>query len=250
VSAAAQNSFDPTSTLLLWATKPNEALGVSATRIGIAVVVTGLLLPLMSTVTAGAVVADAQRNARLSAGHYVVRGLAATPASIAATLMSAVIAAAPIAAVVVVIGRSGSSAAQSAGLLFLGTPALLWLAFAAIRLSLAPQAVAIERCGAVAALRASWKVTRGSAMRIAGITIVTGLVASVLSALLAAPVAALGTLTALGQTEANSGKLASEHFLTTAVSGFIATGITAVIAALLFLDAKRRQAPPALPPIA
>ena len=87
-------------------------------------------------------------------------------------------------------------------------------------------------------------------MRIAGITIVTGLVASVLSALLAAPVAALGTLTALGQTEANSGKLASEHFLTTAVSGFIATGITAVIAALLFLDAKRRQAPPALPPIA
>lgn len=247
VSQAATKRFDPASVLATWAASPQSASGLPLSRALITIVVTGLLLPLIATAAAGAVVADAERGAVDSAQQYLTRGMTATPPSAVATVTGAILAGTPITATLLLTVRLNSEPAQAAALLFLGTPTLVWLLLVSIRLTLIPQAVAIEHSGPIAAIKRSWALTRGRALRVAAITITTGLVAAIISALVAAPVTAVGTFTAAGQSAPGTGKSLAEHFLTSAVSSFVASTMAAVIAALLFID-LRRQSTPLAPP--
>ena len=249
VSQAAAKRFDPATVLATWATHPLSTSEIAISRAVIAVVATGLLLPLIATAAAGAVVADAERGAIDDARGYFKRGMSATPPSLVATVMGAVVAGTPIVATLLVTTRLNSEQAQAAALLMLGAPTLVWLLLASIRLSLTPQAVAMEKAGPVVALMRSWNVTRGRALRVAAVTVVTGLVAALVSALVAAPVTTLGTFASAGQSTPGTGKLLAEHFLATAVSSFVASTMAAVVAALLFIDLRRPVAP-MTPPIA
>lgn len=248
-SAAAAKRFDPATVLANWAANPQSTMPAPVGRIVIATIVTGLLLPLIATAAAGAVVADAEGAAVDSAQGYLSRGASATPPSVIATVAGTVLAGTPVALALLLTRQLGSAQAQAAALLIVGTPTLIWLLLASVRLSLTPQAIAMEKLGPLAALQRSWKLTSGSALRVAAITILTGLIATIASALLATPVTALGTLAAAGQSAPGIGKTLAEHFLATAVASFVATTMAAVVAALMFIDLRRHTTPDARPPL-
>jgi len=244
VRAAGASAFDVTRPLLAWMNDPQGSTALVGRAVA-AMIATTVLLPMVATAAAAAVVADANLGSSGAGRDYLRRALAVAPACVATTLSAAVVAGGPLALVGVAMTWLPAKSAQAALLLVGAVPALVWLVFVTVRLSLAPQAVVIERLGPIAALRRTWGLTRASAVRVALVTIASSFVTALAGAFVAVPVTALGTLASAGQTESSSGKLLAEHFLRMSVTTLVGVAGTGVVAALLFIDLRRRQAPPA-----
>ena len=244
--AAGASAFDVTRPLVAWMSDPQGSTALVGKAVA-AIIATAVLLPMVATAAAAAVVAEANLDGAGADRGYLRRALALAPVCVTTTLLAALVAGAPVALIGLAMAWLPAKLAQAALLLVGAAPALVWAVFVTVRLSLAPQAVVMERLGPVVALRRTWGLTRANTVRVALITIASSFITAVAGALLAAPVTALGTLASAGQTEASVGKLLSEHFLRMSVTTLVSVAGSGVIAALLFIDLRRRQAPPPSP---
>lgn len=243
VRAAGTAQFDVTRPLVAWMNDPQGTTAPLAKAVT-AIIATTVLLPMVATAAAAAVVTDVQIGAQATWRECLRRAMAAAPACVSATMAAAAVAGTPLVVVGLAIQWVPARAGQTALLLLGAAPALVWMVFATVRLSLAPQAVVMEGLNPWAGLRRAWGLTRASAVRVAVITITASFIAAILGALLAVPVTALGTLASAGETEAGAGKMLAEHFLRMSVTTLVGVVGTGVVAALLFIDLRRRQAPP------
>lgn len=239
LSAASAGHFDTSAVLLDWLKEPQTKSGPAIRGI-VSLVITTVLVPMVGTTAAALVVADTRDLVTRGRGYYPRRAIVIAPVCITATILAAVIACTPVALITAVARTLSSQSGQAALLFLVGAPAIVWMVLATIRLSLAPQAIAMEQASPIASLRRSWTVTKSAALRVAVITIATSAVTAILGTLISTPVTALGTLAAAGQTESGQGKLLAQHFLTMSVTSLIGVIGTGVIAALLFIDVQRR----------
>jgi hypothetical protein len=101
-----------------------------------------------------------------------------------------------------------------------------------VRLYFVPQLVVLERKRGVDALRASWELTRGFALRVAGLVLVSQVLFTLAGGLLATPLAALAR-----SLDSSAVSLAASTLGETVVVAPIG-----IFAALLYFDMRSRQA--------
>ncbi|MQS12482.1 hypothetical protein F7Q99_09325 [Streptomyces kaniharaensis] len=150
------------------------------------------------------------------------------------------------------IGYAVAGAAQPAiiGLLvivgLLSLPAAVWLW---IRLSLAAPALMLEKQGVMTALSRSRRLVRGEWWRIFGITLLSQLIAFVVSCVIAIPFTTVGLVLGLGdlqrQVASGGAGLPMAMLITTAIAGVISATLTipftAGIGVLLYVDQRIRR---------
>ncbi|WP_285240730.1 hypothetical protein [Pseudarthrobacter sp. MEB009] len=122
----------------------------------------------------------------------------------------------------------------------------IWLT---IKVLVAPAAVVIEELGAMAAIRRSWGLTRANWWRILGITLVVGILISVISQVVTIPISLLVQF--LGSTVSPDGGTGGSAGL--AIVGLVLTAIVGImigalgyafqtsVMALLYLDLRMRK---------
>jgi hypothetical protein len=101
-----------------------------------------------------------------------------------------------------------------------------------VRLYFVPQLVVLERKRGVDALRASWELTRGFGLRVAGLMIVGQILYTLAGGLIATPVAAV----------ARSVDSSALSLAATALGETIAVAPIGIFAALLYFDLRSRRA--------
>jgi membrane-anchored glycerophosphoryl diester phosphodiesterase (GDPDase) len=101
-----------------------------------------------------------------------------------------------------------------------------------VRLYFVPQLVVLEGKRGVDALRASWELTRGFSLRVAGVLLVGQVLYTLAGGLIATPVAAVAR-------EVDSSALS---LAATAVGETLAVAPIGIFAALLYFDLRSRQA--------
>jgi hypothetical protein len=111
-------------------------------------------------------------------------------------------------------------------------PTLLVPLFFAIRWYFVPQAVVAGKARGLDALRNSWKVTSGQALRVAGVVLVSFLVFGVAAGLLATPIASAAV-----SVESGVLAVAADVFAQT-----LAAPAVAIVAALFYFDLRTRSA--------
>ncbi|MGW2251407.1 hypothetical protein ACWCXH_14525 [Kitasatospora sp. NPDC001660] len=151
------------------------------------------------------------------------------------------------------IGYAAAGAASPAivGLLvivgLLSLPVVTWLW---IQLSLAAPALMLEKQGVITALSRSRRLVRGSWWRICGITLLSQVIAFIVSAIIAIPFTIIGLVLGLGdlQRQVESGGATQQPvaiLVATAVAGVIASTLTvpftAGIGVLLYVDQRIRR---------
>lgn len=151
------------------------------------------------------------------------------------------------------IGYAATGAASSAigGLLaivgMLSLPVVAWLW---IQLSLAAPALMLEKQGVITALSRSRRLVRGSWWRICGITVLSQVIAFIVSSIIAVPFTIIGLVLGLGdlQQQVAHGGSAQQPvalLVATAVAGVIASTLTvpftAGIGVLLYVDQRIRR---------
>jgi hypothetical protein len=160
------------------------------------------------------------------------------PALLGLTLLTFVIIAAPVGVVIVlvlVLATVSLGGALAAGVLC-GIAAFVVVLWLAVKLSLAPSAVVLERQGVGGALRRSWQLTRGSWWRLFGIYLLTGLIVGFAAVVLAIPFAIIAVVV---------GPTTVAAVIIVAVGGVIAGAATRPVSAgvdvLLYLDMRMRK---------
>ncbi|MEU8511115.1 hypothetical protein AB0C76_05945 [Kitasatospora sp. NPDC048722] len=151
------------------------------------------------------------------------------------------------------IGYTAAGAASPAivGLLvivgLLSLPVVVWLW---IQLSLAAPALMLEKQGVITALSRSRRLVRGSWWRICGITVLSQIIAFIVSAIIAVPFTIIGLVLGFGdlQQQMESGGTTQQPvalLVATAVAGVIASTLTvpftAGIGVLLYVDQRIRR---------
>ncbi len=130
-------------------------------------------------------------------------------------------------------------------LVLLGVLALIAVTLVvSTKISLAAPAIVLEGHGVLAGLRRSFALTRGTAFwRVLGITLLAGLVAGVIGAMLGMPLSliGLGVAAMAGQDTENAQMLVTfvEH-LSSLLSGAITTPFVAAVTGLLYIDRRMR----------
>ncbi|WP_151526191.1 hypothetical protein [Serinicoccus kebangsaanensis] len=168
-------------------------------------------------------------------------------ALVGTVLLMGVLAVIAIIALVVVIAglvAVGDGALVILLVVLLSIAAVVGFVWAACRLSLAPAPVVLERIGPWKGIARAWSLSRGGqGWRIVGITILAGIVTSVLAAVVQLPVAA-AVMAALGPTgmmdPMSPTLLVTDHALQLVV-GALTIPFTAGVTALLYLDQRIRR---------
>ncbi|ANS80506.1 membrane protein [Serinicoccus hydrothermalis] len=142
--------------------------------------------------------------------------------------------------VVTVLGDGGLSILL---VVLLTLAALVGFVWAACRLSLAPAPVVLERVGPWRGITRAWTLTKGAqSWRIVGITILAGIVTTILAAVIQVPVTA-GLASALGPAgldPLSPAVVLTDHALQLVV-GALTIPFTAGVTALLYLDQRIRR---------
>jgi hypothetical protein len=130
-------------------------------------------------------------------------------------------------------------------LLLLGVVALIAVVLAfSTKVSMAGPAIVLEGHGALAGLRRSFALTRGAAFwRILGITLLAGIMASIVGSLLGLPFSAVGIgIAALAGQDTEKGQMvvAFVSHLSALLSGAITTPFVAAVTGLLYIDRRMR----------
>jgi hypothetical protein len=123
-----------------------------------------------------------------------------------------------------------------------GLTATVFAAIVGIRWSLAIPVVILERRDPLASLGRSWRLVRGSAWRVLGITLLASLIAGLISGVIRAPFDLAGGASALGGTQLHPTITAT---LASGVGAIIASTLTAPLTAavsvLLYADLRMRK---------
>lgn len=166
-------------------------LGVSNTDLALMVLGSflGALVLLLSTAITSLSFSRSVLNERMAPGEAFRRGLRATPALIAQSLLLtlgySVIAGA---VTLVVAGGFIADTGLGVALLILGLIAAgVVIAWLSVKVSLAVPAVVLERRGPIAALRRSWELTRGRFWMILGVLVVAIIITSLIQQVIAMP---------------------------------------------------------------
>ncbi|MDN4471687.1 glycerophosphoryl diester phosphodiesterase membrane domain-containing protein [Demequina zhanjiangensis] len=166
-------------------------LGVSNTDLALMVLGSflGALVLLLSTAITSLSFSRSVLNERMAPGEAFRRGLRATPALIAQSLLLT-IGYSVIAGAVTLVVAGGFIADTGLGvaLLILGLIAAgVVIAWLSVKVSLAVPAVVLERRGPIAALRRSWELTQGRFWMILGVLVVAIIITSLIQQVIAMP---------------------------------------------------------------
>lgn len=143
---------------------------------------------------------------------------------------------------------NGTQDAAMGGMAFLVfllfAAALIAVVFVVIRLTVLNPVIVLERSRAVASLRRTWSLTKGSWWRIFGITLVTGLIVGIASSILVLPLN-MAMTSILGVAPTDIGGTLSASILSqtigTVVIGTLLTPFSAGVQAVLYLDLRIRR---------
>ena len=120
---------------------------------------------------------------------------------------------------------------------------VLGAVYIAVRLSLAPCALVLERVSVRESLRRSWSLVKGDWWRVFGITALTLIIAAFVSVLIQAPFELFG-YGGLGNLTGDGDALAARTLIASSIGGIVASTIidpfTAGVRALLYVDRRMR----------
>jgi hypothetical protein len=144
--------------------------------------------------------------------------------------------------VVVAAGGAGPGAVLLA--LPVGLAGVLAAVYVAVRLSLAPCALVLERVGVRDSLRRSWALVKGDWWRVFGITALTLVIAAFVSVLVQAPFELFG-YGGLGGLTGGGDALAARTLIASSIGAIVASTLidpfTAGVRALLYVDRRMRS---------
>ena len=225
-----------------------DALEAAVGGAAVGGLLTGLLALLASAVLTGvltAVVGRAVLGQPLSLGEAweQVRPVLLKLIGVAFTLvlLAAGLALVGVVGAVLLIAAGGAAAA------LIGVPlalaGVLAAVYVAVRLSLAPCAVVLERVGVRAGLRRSWLLVKGDWWRVFGISLLTLVVASFVSLVIQVPFELIGYGSLSGLTSGTDA-LAARTLIASSIGSVIAATLvepfTAGVRALLYVDRRIR----------
>ncbi len=228
------------------------ALGGGVAGFLVPALLQGLAVVVLSGVLIVAV-SEAVLGRRPTVGQVWARARSRVPALIGLSLLTGLL---TVLGMVVLVGPglallavSGPAAAIA---LALGVPAAFVLAaLLYVRLAFAAPALLLEDLSVVAALRRSWRLVSGSWWRVLGVLVLTGIIASIVGALLQTPFSILGTVIAAAVSGGSAGTTAqvtpalvitsAVGNLGTIVASTITAPFSAAVTALLYIDLRMRR---------
>ncbi|MGN6415228.1 hypothetical protein [Flexivirga sp.] len=200
--------------------------------------IAGVLLAGMLTV----VVAEAVLGRRISIGQtwQKVRGrLLPLIGLLALEVLAVCVAAAVVVGVVVLLGVTTGTVGAVVAAIVLGLACFVAVIWLAVKVSLAPPSLVLERIAPTRAFGRSWQLTQGQWWRIFGITLLAQLVVYVVSQVVSFPAALIALASSGDGALATTGAVGIQ--LVSVVVRALTTPFTAGVTALLYLDQRIRK---------
>lgn len=122
-----------------------------------------------------------------------------------------------------------------------GILGVLFLIYAAFKLSLINTAVVLEKVPPVTALRRSWRLTKQAWWRTFGMVVVSSIAAAIVASIVSLPLVSLGTASGVSSDGITPGAIVASNFLTTWVQGVISLPFVSAAVSLVYIDLRMRK---------